>query len=52
MTRAQKILESVDAIIAFKREQGWLESEEKEEQSSERAAAMKLDVLNRHFNKD
>ena len=40
---------NVDAIIAFKREQGWLASEEDEANAPRRAAEMKADSIRRHF---
>lgn len=49
MTRAEEILESVDAIIDFKRKQGWLPSEEEEKAAPEKAAQMKADAILRHF---
>jgi len=49
MSRAKEILENVDAIVAFKREQGWLESEEDEANASQIAAEMKSDVIRRQF---
>lgn len=49
MSRAKKILENVDAIIDFKRQQGWIGSEEEEKTAPARAAQMKLDAIRKHI---